>query len=51
MESGFIVEALDVSRVMRPGSGALALAVVSELPVALFAGVSCVSIFREEWID
>lgn len=45
MESGFIVEAVDDSWLRRAGSGALAVA--SELPVALSAGVS---MLREEWI-
>lgn len=45
MESGFIVEAVDDSWFRLAGSGALAVA--SELPVALFAGVS---MLREEWI-
>lgn len=41
MDSGFIVEAVEESRLKRAGSGALAwaLAIASELPVALFAGV------------
>lgn len=45
MESGFNVEAVDDSWLRRSGPGALAVA--SELPVALFAGVSMV---REEWV-
>lgn len=53
MESGFIVEAIDVSRSKRANSDVLgvAVAVASELPVALFAGVSCISIFSEEMDD
>lgn len=52
MESGFNVEALEVSRLRRAGSDALAKSVASvAVALALSAGVSCEPMFREEWRD